>query len=182
MQVLPRLVAVALIHVTGVTPEAPDANTALGGEAADEILNLCTDMVNDARNSLSLAGRGAIDCVALGSPHFSATECRSLLRLISARKLAVPVYVCTSRHTLSELAIDGTDTALADSGVEFVIDTCVVVTPILPADEGVMMTNSAKFAHYASGNTGYLPVFGALADCVESAVRGEVFWEAGIWR
>ena len=173
--------AVALIHVVGVTPEAADLDTALGGEKVNEIVKLTTNTVIDVRNSLSQAGKGAIDCVALGSPHFSAAECRQLLRLISTRKLVVPVYVCTSRHTLSELAIDGSDKALVDLGIEFVVDTCVVVTPILPAGEGVMMTNSAKFAHYASGNTGYLPVYGALIDCVESAVSGHVVWDQGIW-
>jgi predicted aconitase len=36
------------------------------------------------------------------------------------------------------------------------------------------MTNSAKFAHYATANTGYLPVFGSLAECVASAQQGRV--------
>ena len=173
--------AVALVHIAGVTPEATDVNMALAGEVAVDVIKLSIDDVIAARNSLSLVGKGAIDCVAVGSPHFSAAECRQLLQLICARKLAVPFYVCTSRYTLGELAVDGTDIALIEAGIEFVADTCVVVTPILPAGGGVMMTNSAKFAHYASGNTGYQPVFGALADCVESAIRGLVVWDAGIW-
>ena len=54
-----------------------------------------------------------------------------------------------------------------------VADTCVVVTPILPSlTNGVLMTNSGKFAHYAPGNTGYGVIYGSLADCVESAVAG----------
>ena len=58
-------------------------------------------------------------------------------------------------------------------GVVVVADTCVVVTPILPAlTGGVLMTNSGKFAHYAPGNTGYAVLYGSLADCVESAVAG----------
>ena len=173
--------AVALVHLAGVTPEAADVNSALNSETAEETINLTTEMIVNARNSLSLAGTGPIDCVALGSPHFSAAECRLLQELIAARKLAVPVYVCTSRHTMSEISVDGVDKALADCGVEFVIDTCVVVTPILPKSGGVMMTNSAKFAHYATGNTGYQPVFGSLNDCVESAIIGRVVWEPGIW-
>ena len=53
-------------------------------------------------------------------------------------------------------------------------DTCVVVTPILPAKTGgVLMTNSGKFAQYAPGNTSYGVVYGSLADCVESAVSGK---------
>jgi len=139
-------------------------------------------MVIDARNQLSMAEPGAIDCVALGSPHFSIDECRELLTLAAGEKFKVPVYVCTGRHTMAELETDGADKLLRDMGVEFVVDTCVVVTPILPAQLGVLMTNSAKFAHYANGNTGYSPVFGSLSDCIKSAQAGKVIWDQGVWR
>ncbi|MCU9850340.1 aconitase X catalytic domain-containing protein [Defluviimonas sp. WL0024] len=173
--------AVALIHVAGITPEAPDAATALGGNAPKETITVTRDMVIAARDRLSLTEPGPIDCVALGSPHFSNDECRKLLTLAGGEKFAVPVYVCTGRHTMAALEADAADAALRDLGVEFVVDTCVVVTPILPAEPGVMMTNSAKFAHYATGNTGYAPVFGSLTDCVRSARAGRVIRDQGIW-
>lgn len=47
--------AVALIHIVGVTPEAPDLNTALGGRTAEQTISLTRQMVIDARNRLSLA-------------------------------------------------------------------------------------------------------------------------------
>jgi predicted aconitase len=117
----------------------------------------------------------------LGSPHFSAEECRSVLRLAQGRAFKTPVYACIGRHTLAELESSGDDTALTDLGVEFVVDTCVVATPILPPSPGVMMTNSAKFAHYATGNTGHLPVFGTLQDCVNSAQEGRVVRDPKVW-
>ena len=53
-------------------------------------------------------------------------------------------------------------------------ETGLVVTPILPdLGNGVLMTNSGKFAQYAPGNTGYAVLYGSLADCVESAVIGK---------
>ena len=63
----------------------------------------------------------------------------------------------------------------------FVVDTCVVVTPILPAGGGVVMTSSGKFAHYTPANTGYAVVYGGLADCVESAVAGRVVRDETLW-
>jgi predicted aconitase len=36
------------------------------------------------------------------------------------------------------------------------------------------MTNSAKWAYYAPGNLGVRVAFGTLAECVTSAVRGEI--------
>ena len=65
--------------------------------------------------------------------------------------------------------------------MEFVVDTCVVVTAIRPPHPGVMMTNSAKFTHYALGNTGYSPVFGTLSDCIRSAQAGHTVRDPEIW-
>ncbi len=81
---------------------------------------------------------------------------------------------------LKELESSGLRGELEASGVTIVVDTCVVVTPIMAElAEGVLMTNSGKFAQYAPGNTGYGVLFGSLADCVESAVTGRpVFGEA----
>ncbi|WP_298843662.1 aconitase X catalytic domain-containing protein [uncultured Roseobacter sp.] len=166
--------AVALVHLVGVTPEAPDLDTALGGNEPEATVTITAEMMADVRRNLSMVSDGPIDCVAVGSPHFSEAECRSVLALAGGRSFAVPFYICMGRHTLKALGADGTDLALVSLGVEIVTDTCVVVTPVLPAKPGVMMTNSAKFAHYAMGNTGHLPVFGTLAECVASAQQGHV--------
>ena len=173
--------AVALIHIAGITPEAPDIVTALGGLPAPETIFITPAMVREARDGLSLAEAGRIDSVAVGSPHFSDAECRTLLNLAGDNAFAVPVYICLGRHTMEMLEVDGADAALRALGVEFVVDTCIAVTPILPATPGVMMTNSAKFAHYATGNTGHLPVFGTLADCVVSAQAGRVIRDGTVW-
>ena len=173
--------AVALAHIAGVTPEAPDSATALDRAPPEETVRVTRDMVVDARDRLSLAGPGPIDCVSLGSPHFSGDECRDVLALTEGRKFRVPVYICLGRHTLAGLRADGAYEALQSLGVEFVVDTCVVVTAILPPRPGVMMTNSAKFAYYSFGNTGYMPVFGTLSDCIRSAQAGQVVRDREIW-
>ena len=55
-----------------------------------------------------------------------------------------------------------------------VADTCVVVTPILPGlTDGVLMTNSGKFAHYGPGLIRRGVYFGSAANCVDSAVAGK---------
>ena len=70
---------------------------------------------------------------------------------------------------------------LRESGVEIVVDTCVVVTPILKAKDGVLMTNSGKFAHYGPSNTGYDVLYGSMEDCVESAITGAVVRDQAVW-
>ncbi len=173
--------AVALTHVVGLTPEATTLEAALGGAEAEDTIRVTPQMIGQARDSLSQVPDGPIDSVALGSPHFSAEECRSVLRLAKGRPFKAPIYICLGRHTLTELEQDNSHRGLEDLGAVLVVDTCVVVTPILPDAPGIMMTNSAKFAHYATGNTGHLAVFGTLAECVASAQAGQVTRLAEDW-
>ncbi len=52
---------------------------------------------------------------------------------------------------------------------------------MLEGVSGVLMTNSGKFAHYAPGNTGYAVQYGAMAECVESAISGRLVRDEGMW-
>ena len=167
--------AVGLFHIAGVTPEAPDADTILAGQEPEAVVRVTPDMITTARARLSTASQAkVIDAVAIGSPHLSPAEFDLLERLIAGRRLAVPLYACTGRHALVALEQNGRRKALEASGVVVVADTCVVVTPIMPElSNGVLMTNSGKFAHYAPGNTGYAVLYASLADCVESAMLGK---------
>ncbi len=173
--------AVALTHVVGITPEAPTLAAALGDTTPDKAITITPDMIIQARDSLSQTADGPIDSVALGSPHFSTDECRALLHLADGKPFKVPIYICLGRHTLTKLEQDNSHRALENLGAVLVVDTCVVVTPILPDAPGVMMTNSAKFAHYATGNTGHLAIFGTLSECVTSAQAGRVVRKAEGW-
>ncbi len=165
---------VGLFHISGVTPEAPDAQTILGGNAPLETMVITPALFAAQKKKMAtVQGATRIDAVAIGSPHLSMEECKRLAFHIGARKLTIPFYACTGRHVLKDLESTGLRKSLEACGVTVVIDTCVVVTPIMKhLPEGILMTNSGKFAQYAPGNTGYRVVFGSMAECVESAVRG----------
>jgi predicted aconitase len=165
--------AVGLFHIEGVTPER--------FERPREALKLDGTMLHAARDQLSTRRVKAgerIDAIAVGSPHFSFDEFRRLLGALKGRKPAIPIYVCTGRHTLAEVERTGLDV----SDLTIVADTCIVVTPILPNDTGLLLTNSGKFAHYTRPNTGYDVLYGSLGDCAESAVAGQLVRDEAIWR
>lgn len=164
--------AVGLFHVVGATPEAPDLATASDGNRDIPTVKVTPAMLDAARAGLSTAQSNVVDAVAIGSPHCSFEELMELERLIGGRKLQRPFYACTGRHAVRALEAAGKREALEETGVTLIADTCVVVSPILAGTTGVLMTNSGKFAHYAPGNTGYAVQYGALAECVESAVTG----------
>lgn len=174
---------VGLFHVAGVTPEAPDAATTLGGTLPEQTVLVTPEHIAGELARLSTAGKNErVDAVAIGSPHLSLAEVDALERLLAGRRLAAPIYANTGRHVLKPLEQEGRRSTLEQAGVIFVVDSCVVVTPIMPELKGgVLMTNSGKFAHYAPGNTGYAVTYGSLAECVESAVAGRLVREARAW-
>jgi predicted aconitase len=145
-------------------------------------INLTADMLRTSLARLSTADvADGVDAIAVGSPHFSIDEFANLERLLAGRRLAVPFYACTARGTLLVLEERGGAEILRQAGVDIIVDTCVVVTPILPESGGVLMTNSGKFAHYGPSNTGYEVLYGSLEDCVETAVAGRVVSSDEVW-
>jgi predicted aconitase len=176
--------SVALFHVVGVTPEAPTIHAATGGVEPLRSVTLTGDGMRAALDGLSTAPahETRIDAVAVGSPHFSPQEFSELIRVLRGRRTTVPFYACTGRDVYAALQASGEAEILDTAGIEIVVDTCVVVTPILPDTGGVLMTCSGKFAHYGPSNVGYEVVYGSLEDCVESAVRGGVVRDQEVWR
>lgn len=174
--------AVGLFHAVGLTPEAPDLETALAGEKPIETIRITSEMMRAARDRLSTTSSGEVDAIAVGSPHFSLEEFRALVRALAGRRSALPFYACTGRHAIEALEREGLRVPLEASGITLVADTCVVVTPILQGIDGVLMTNSGKFAHYAPGNTGYSVLYGSLIDCVETAVAGRLIRDEKHWQ
>ncbi len=186
--------AVALFHAVGITPEAPTLEAALGGGEAEEWVEVTASDLRAGLRRLSTAAGAAepdggandlrIDVVALGSPHFSPREFAELQPLVERYppSKSVEFVVCTNRLSLDHLERNGDLERLRGHGVRVVVDTCVVVAPILrtPAG-GILMTNSGKFAHYAPGNVGFDVVFGSLSECVRSAHAGRLRRDPELW-
>ena len=173
--------AVGLFHIVGVTPEARTLADAFGGEVPEETVTLTPEMVRTARGRLSTASGDSVEAVAVGSPHLSFQEMVTIGELLAGRRVQLPFFAHTGRHVLKQLEAEGKLAEIRASGVSIVADTCIVVTPILPATVGVLLTNSGKFANYAPGNTGWSVVYGSLAECVESAVSGSLVRDEGLW-
>jgi hypothetical protein len=138
-------------------------------------------MLRATRDSLSTISCDHLDAVAIGCPHLSLTEFDELENLLGGRESKVPLYVCTARDILRRLESQGRLGVLQSAGVEFIVDTFLVVTSILPDGGGTLMTNSGKFAHYTPPNVGYDVVYGSLADCVASALTGSVVRDQSLW-
>jgi len=159
--------AVAMFHVEGVTPESET----LGAGPGMRRVRVDTAMISAALHELS-SPNGPLGAVSVGTPHASESELLTLADLVRGRRSLVPFYVNAGRDTVARArsAVD----EIEAFGASVVTDTCTYITPIIGDVDGVVMTNSGKWAYYAPSNLGVDVALGSMVDCVESAVAGEV--------
>lgn len=175
--------SVALFHLVGITPEAPTLVETFGGRNPKKTIALTMDDLRQARAELTTSSTADVDVVGFGSPHCSLAECRELAGLMSGQRAApgVEVFVTTSSAVRELLRRSGELEMLEAFGAKVTADTCIVVAPLVKKNARVLMTNSAKYAHYAPGLIGVQSVYGSTTDCVASATTGRVDIEDGPW-
>lgn len=180
---------VALFHVVGVTPEAPDLASVLARPDVP-VRSVTTADLRAARDRLGTtpdgapASSGRIDAVSLGTPHFSVSELARLAELLGDGRPFhedVEVWVSTSRAVLAEATRLGYVDVVQRAGARILTDTCTYVTPVLRPDVRVVMTCSGKWAWYAPANLGLATVLGSLPECVASAREGRVVRDDALW-
>lgn len=168
-----------MLHVAGITPEA-DLPVAAGARVVrigPEDFRKLWAMFN--------AAPAAVDLVALGSPHFSAPECRAFDAALAGRrvKAGVATIITLGRETLAAITADGTADRLTAAGVRLVPDLCwcSISEPVFPPEARVLMTNSGKYAHYAPGLCQREVRFGNLAMCADAACSGQAAVGGPVW-
>lgn len=164
----------ALFHMAGVTPEADSAAvdarpaervSVSPGELARQLAILCPVEVGEP-----------VAAVCLGTPHFSLDEFRKLAVLVDGNKTAagVELFVSTSREIAAIVESEAEFRPVLAFGFRLVVDTCTYLAPVVPATNGVVLTNSAKWAHYGPGNLGLRTGLMSMQRCIRSAQLGKV--------
>lgn len=171
-----------MVHVIGVTPEAPTLETACQGNPV-ETIDVSREDLLCVRERLSCADGSAIDvdAVCLGTPHFSRTEFSTLVQLLKSAGRMHPrtiMLVTTNRNVHAQLTADGLIDELQRMSVTVLTDICSYNTCVLPSNVQTVMTNSAKWAHYGPGQHDVKVILGSLQECVMSAACGRV-WRNG---
>ena len=163
----------AMFHIRGVTPEAA-LFTAMEGDLPQ--IHVTTQDLAACRQALNSAVDPSVSLVSLGNPHFTFDEFARLAPLCAGRTKhpAVAVVITTSRQTQQRAEAEGHLATVEAFGGTIITDTCwcMLGEPVVPPDGRNIMTNSAKYAHYAPGMVNRGVHFGSLAECVEGAVRG----------
>ena len=166
-----------MFHMVGITPEATTLEDVTVADKNLERVQLSPDDLDTSIKALNTAGDDqTVGLISLGNPHFSLREMRRLANIFHGRKKrpSVAVIVCCGRATYGLATQAGLVAELERFGVELIEDTCwcMIGDPIIPEDIDVIMTNSAKYAHYGPGLTGKRFRFGSLEACVAAACEG----------
>jgi len=175
---------VALFHMVRITPEAQTLQEAFQGRTPSETIEVRMDRLRETRRELTHTDSNELHMVVLGSPHFSLAEFRRLAPMVSGKRKHPDVkFLVTSSRAMTQLARQaGLLETLEAFGAQITVDTCILTSPMLPAEIQNLMTNSAKFAYYTPGLLGKKIAFGSLEDCVNSAVAGEVVRDESLWQ
>jgi len=176
--------AVALMHLVGITPEAPTTEAAFQGRQPQQTVEVTMEALRQARRELTTADGEKLDMVVLGSPHFSLTEFKKLAPLLIGKRRHPDVkFLVTSSRLMTNLADQaGCIEPLKQFGGTVTVDTCILTTPMLHPEIKTLMTNSAKYAYYSPGLLNTQVMFGRLEDCVRSAVKGRVLRDESLWQ
>ncbi|KAL4956279.1 hypothetical protein BDW69DRAFT_159003 [Aspergillus filifer] len=160
-----------MFHIAGVTPEAGQFNpTELPH------IKVTEDHLRSALNGLATAKDKSVGLVSLGNPHFSLEEFARLSELCTGRRKAnsVQLIITTSRDVYAKACAAGHISVIEAFGGEILTDTCwcMISESVIDASVLNLMTNSAKYAHYAPGIVHRGVHFGSLRECVDAAERG----------
>ena len=186
-----------LIHIAGITPEASDTDTVVAWQEAcsSATKTITHDQLRATFEQLDQeTAAEQIDLVALGNPHLSATECRTLAATVrrdfpnATAQPKTRIIACMSRIVHDE-QVDPVDlNTLRSFGMEFVFDTCwcmLLDPPVIPPQQDsastTILTHSGKYAHYGPGLVQRQFRLGSLRDCLHAARTGQYARRSTWW-
>lgn len=154
--------AVALYHVEGVTPESgqqefPDETIIIERRQIDDVFD--EGCGKECKNGCG----NEPDLVALGCPHYSASELEEAARLLEDHTPAKEVWICTSRRVRD--ANPGLVRRIEDSGAKVFVDTCMVVSPATDRF-GCVLTDSGKAFKYVPNLCGVGARIAHINECL----------------
>lgn len=163
-----------MFHAVGITPEAPDLETAFGGNRNYETVEIGKAELETGYQLLHHGNNRNVDYVAIGCPHANLEQIREVALLLAGKKIkeGVIFLVHTNIPTKAMARQFGYMDIIEEAGAVLTQDFC---TPLGdPEDFGVkvMATDSSRCAFYGPHNNGFDVWFGTAEQCVDAAVKG----------
>ena len=174
---MPTAGAISLVHIVGVTPEAPTLEEALGHRKAEDAISVTRKDLESSYEKLTTTGAGKVDVVAFGCPHCTIGQIKQISSLLEGKKLhpETRLWVSTSRHLKLMAQSMGYVDAIEKAGGLVIEDVCVSPGAPFHLVPGVktVAINSARGAYFIPGACGVDLIFADTVECIEMAIAGE---------
>src|SRR5689334_4564325 len=167
---------VEMYHLVGITPEAPDAETAFGGNVPEAVFEYGAAQRKQVYDALNAnASDPNVDFVMLGCPHAALEQLREAASLLAGQKVSgnTRLWIFTSRAVRTEADAAGYTAAIAAAGGVVMTDTCSAFAQAIPPGTKVAALDSAKQAHYLPAIMNIQAWFGSTRDCINAAITGK---------
>lgn len=173
--------AVSLFHVVGVTPEAPTLEVAFGGKEPEKTIEYTVKDEKETEAHLNLEKSDHVDWVYIGCPQCSIIEVRDIAKALDGKKVNkdVEMWICASTPVKTLAEQMGYAKVIKEAGAKLVCETCPAHAPSkeMAKIKGyrTITTDSAKMAHYAAGEVGFLTHYGSTEKVIQAAISKK--WE-----
>jgi predicted aconitase len=171
--------SMAMYHMVGVTPEAPDVATAFGGQAPGQTMTVTNADIEAVYRAYRYV-EGNSNLVVFSGPQLSLFEIQNLADLFRGRRVAphMQAFITTNHAVFSDAKRLGYVDALEASGVRFLQGVCFYILQRLTRireENGWanLISNSAKLVNTITAHR-FNTLLRRTADCVEIACSGEL--------
>jgi predicted aconitase len=166
----------AVMHIVGVTPEAPTLEAAMGGKKPMAEFEIGKRDLEEAYEIATTATDPNVEYVLLGCPHLFPAELRNVAEVLDGKKInpKVKLVVCTTKLFLDIATDMGYADVIRKAGGILTSDMCIAFAGTRVS--GTIATDSIKAAFFLSGfssKTTRRIWFGTIQDCVQAAVTGK---------
>lgn len=166
---------IPMMHIIGVTPEAPTLESALGGRKPLDEIVVGKREIQEVYQSLCTATDDKVDYVVFGCPHVSVDELRQIAEILQGKKVNqnVRLIVSTYRPFFETATEIGYIDIIRQAGGMVICDSCIAFFASIL--RGTMATNSSKEAFFLHGySKGEIKLwYGSLRDCINAAITGK---------
>ncbi|MFH1757344.1 MAG: aconitase X catalytic domain-containing protein [Pseudomonadota bacterium] len=169
--------AISLVHIVGVTPEAPTVEEALGHRKPEDTISVTYKDLQSSYEKLTTTTAGKVDLVAFGCPHCSIGQIGQIALLLDGKKIHpdTRLWVATSRYFKMMAREMGYVDRIEKAGGLVISEVCVAPGAPFHLVKGVktVAINSARGAYFIPGACGVEVIFADTKDCIDTALNGK---------
>ncbi len=162
--------------IVGISPEAPDVETAMGGHAPEFEFDINDEMLEGYRKELCHPVSGPVDFLQIGCPNASVEEVQRIARYMKGKHVKEGVRFCVFTNVAQyELArISGLIDTLHESGVELLTSGCILRCINVAFGAKGIGLSAAKLAHYSKTERDVPVYYGTEKEVMDAAISG--YW------